>query len=222
MSLWWLRSLRICHLWPGEPGKMVVMVSPSVRTRSTDVQGKQMMVAPSQEIHPSSSFVCACVVMTQLFITPWTVSPARLLCPWDFPGKNMEWVAVFLLQGIFPSQISNLCLLSLLHRQADYILLSHLVSPGSFFCIVLQWIGWCPPTLKRGIFIQSTDSFKCWPLPETLSHTHSETMFHQLSGHPLTQSSWPIKLTMSLRQFLTFTYYGFLALLLNLSLPYLK
>ena len=23
-----------------------------------------------------------------LFMTPWTVAPARLLCPWDFPGKN--------------------------------------------------------------------------------------------------------------------------------------
>ena len=27
----------------------------------------------------------------QLFATPWT---ARLLCPWDFPGKNTEWVAI--------------------------------------------------------------------------------------------------------------------------------
>ena len=30
--------------------------------------------------------------------------PARLLCPWDFPGKNTEVGYHFLLQGIFPTQ----------------------------------------------------------------------------------------------------------------------
>ena len=24
----------------------------------------------------------------QLFVTPWTLYPARLLCPWNSPGKN--------------------------------------------------------------------------------------------------------------------------------------
>ena len=27
-----------------------------------------------------------------VFVTPWTA--ARLLCPWDFPGKNTGWVAI--------------------------------------------------------------------------------------------------------------------------------
>ena len=37
--------------------------------------------------------------------------PARLLCPWDVPGKN-TWVGChFLLQGIFPTQGLNPCLL---------------------------------------------------------------------------------------------------------------
>ena len=30
--------------------------------------------------------------------------PSRLLCPWDFPGKNTAVDCHFLLQGIFPSQ----------------------------------------------------------------------------------------------------------------------
>ena len=34
-----------------------------------------------------------------LFATPWTV--ARLLCPWDFPGKNTEIGLHFLLPGNF-------------------------------------------------------------------------------------------------------------------------
>ena len=37
--------------------------------------------------------------------------PARLLSPWDFPGKNTVVVCHFLLQGIFPTWGSNLCLL---------------------------------------------------------------------------------------------------------------
>ena len=42
----------------------------------------------------------------QFFTTPWTV-PARLLHPWDSPGKNPGVGCHFLLQGIFPTQGSN-------------------------------------------------------------------------------------------------------------------
>ena len=34
-----------------------------------------------------------------------------LLCPWDFPGKYTRVGYSFLLQGIFPTQVSNPCLL---------------------------------------------------------------------------------------------------------------
>ena len=34
-------------------------------------------------------------------------SPARLLCPWNFPGKDIGVGCHFLLQGIFPTQGSN-------------------------------------------------------------------------------------------------------------------
>ena len=33
--------------------------------------------------------------------------PTRLLCPWDFPGKNTGVSCHFLLQSIFPTQGSN-------------------------------------------------------------------------------------------------------------------
>ena len=36
----------------------------------------------------------------------------KLLCPWNFPGKNTGVGCHFLLQGIFPTQESNLCLMS--------------------------------------------------------------------------------------------------------------
>ena len=42
---------------------------------------------------------------------PHGLLPARLLCPWDFPGKNTTVGCYFLLWGIFPTQGSNPCLL---------------------------------------------------------------------------------------------------------------
>ena len=51
-------------------------------------------------------YVCkyVCVLVTQLWPThcdSMDCSPSRLLCPWDFPGKNTEVGCHFLLQRIF-------------------------------------------------------------------------------------------------------------------------
>ena len=53
------------------------------------------------------------------FLRPHGLLPARLLSPWDFPGKSTGVSCHFLLQGIFLTQGSNACLLRLLHWQAD-------------------------------------------------------------------------------------------------------
>ena len=44
---------------------------------------------------------------------PHGLQPTRLLCPWDSPGKNTGVGCPALLQGIFLTQRSNLCLLHL-------------------------------------------------------------------------------------------------------------
>ena len=62
------------------------------------------------------------------FVTPWTVT-FQVLCPWNSPGKNIGASCHFLLQGIFPTQGSNLHLLHLLYWQADFLPLYHLGSP---------------------------------------------------------------------------------------------
>ena len=49
----------------------------------------------------------SCVQLLQ----PHGLYPTRLLCPWDFPGKNTGVGCHFLLQGIFPTQGSNPSLL---------------------------------------------------------------------------------------------------------------
>ena len=42
-----------------------------------------------------------------LFVTPMELWPARLLCPWNSPGKNTGVGSHSLPQGIFPIQGSN-------------------------------------------------------------------------------------------------------------------
>ena len=62
--------------------------------------------------------VCVCAQLLQSCLTLWDphgLYPARLLHLWDFPGKNTEVGCHTLLQGIFLTQGSSLCLLHLLH-----------------------------------------------------------------------------------------------------------
>ena len=54
---------------------------------------------------------------------------SRLLCPWNFPGKNTGVGCHFLLQGIFLIQGLKLSLLCLLRWQADSLPLHHVGSP---------------------------------------------------------------------------------------------
>ena len=46
--------------------------------------------------HTHTHFLCLTLC------DPMDCSPPRLLCSWDFPGKNTGMVCNFLLQGIFP------------------------------------------------------------------------------------------------------------------------
>ena len=43
-------------------------------------------------------------------LQPHRPQPGRLLCPWNFPGKNTRAGCHFHHQGIFPTEGSNLCL----------------------------------------------------------------------------------------------------------------
>ena len=69
--------------------------------------------------------------MSNSFSTPWTVA-TRLLCPWVFQGKNTGVGCHFLLQGIFPTQGSNLSLLHLLALAGGFFTTE---PPGKPLCI---------------------------------------------------------------------------------------
>ena len=68
-------------------------------------------------------------------LTPCGLKPTGLLCPCKFPGKDTGVGCHFLLQGIFPNQGLNPCLLWLLHWQADSLPLSHLGSVCVCVCV---------------------------------------------------------------------------------------
>ena len=88
-----------------------------------------------------------------------TARTARLLCPWNFPGKNTRLGCHSFLQGIFPTQGSNL---GLLHCRQVLYHLNHQGSPG-----------WCWAELNT---ISASISLciwgcKLWTLWETISYS---------------------------------------------------
>ena len=73
---------------------------------------REMQIKSTTRYHLSGQnvYACLCSIMSeslQLFGLQLT----RLLCPWGFPSKNTGPGCHFLLQGIFPTQGLNLCLL---------------------------------------------------------------------------------------------------------------
>ena len=79
-------------------------------------------------------YVSVCSVMSDS-LRPYGLEPARLLCPWDFPGRNTGVCCHFLLQGIFPTQGLNIHLLCLLPWKAGPLLLCQLGSPSLMKCL---------------------------------------------------------------------------------------
>ena len=67
-------------------------------------------------------------------LQPHGLYPTRLLCPWNFPGKNTGMGSHFPLQGIFPTQGSNP---GLLHCRQILYCLSHQGSPR-----ILKWVAY--------------------------------------------------------------------------------
>ena len=76
----------------------------------------------------SECFCCLVTIQCPSLLQSPGLSPTRLLCPWDFPGKDTEVGCHSLLQGIFPIQESHPVSPA---GQADSLPLSHLGSPST-------------------------------------------------------------------------------------------
>ena len=81
-------------------------------------------------------------------LRPHGLQPARLLCPWESPGKNTGVGCCALFQGIFPTQGSNSRLLCLLHWQAGSLPLAPPGKLGQF--PPLAQISYLPMSLLIG------------------------------------------------------------------------
>ena len=105
--------------------------------------------------------LCICVFSCSVVsdsLQPHVLWPARLLCPWDSPGKNTGVGCHFLLQGIFWTQGSNPCFL---HLQAGFFTTEplgkpHTVYQDSFLLNVLHWIPAVYGSLSLNVSVWST------------------------------------------------------------------
>ena len=82
----------------------------------------------SKSLHGIPSYYSSVCAQSCLTLRPRGRELSRLFGPWDFPGKSTGVSCHFLLQGIFPIQRLNSCLLPLLHWQVGSLLIA---PPGS-------------------------------------------------------------------------------------------
>ena len=91
-----------------------------------------------------SVYVCSVIQSCLTLLQPHSLYPARLLCPWDLPGKNTGAHCHFLLPGIFPTQESNL--ISCIGGQILY----HWGSPSYYVSrSPMTALLWCDPANTR-------------------------------------------------------------------------
>ena len=95
---------------------------------------------------------------------PHGLWPTRLLCPWNFPGKIIEVSCYFFLQGIFPTQRSNL---HLLHCRQIFNLLGYQESPIKDSYTFLN-LG---PRMKISHFINPFICCVIWPRTNLLTES---------------------------------------------------
>ena len=125
------RSLHFGALWSSEGLESTdEKVLGTVKSTSAKVMECKLNMQGFIIKEQKSHCVCACSV-TQSFLTlqPHGLYPTRLLCPWNFVGKNTGVGCCFRLQEIFFTQGLNLPLLNLLHWQAGSLPLHHLRNP---------------------------------------------------------------------------------------------
>ena len=99
------------------------------RCTSTDASIKKLWKAHVMEY-------CACYFVAKLYVIllrPQGLQLTRILCPWDFLGKNTGVCCHLLLQDIFVTQRLNPWLL---HWQADFLPLTHQGSPVEYYAAI--------------------------------------------------------------------------------------
>ena len=98
---------------------------------------------------------------------------ARFLCPWNLPGKNTRVGCHFLLQGIFPIQGLNLCLLN---WQEDSLPLSQQGSTILELVVSFSTLGVVVNIPLQGIFMLCIKFVLCLLPQQTTGFLRWQTM----------------------------------------------
>ena len=109
-----------------------------------------------------SKVVVASLLSRVQILQPYVLEPARLLCAWNSPSKNTGMGYLFLLQGIFQTQGSNLGLLH--YRQILY----HWATKKTISSV---WFSW----------VQSLSRLQLFVTPWTAAHQASPSITNSQS-----------------------------------------
>ena len=97
---WWLSWQRIC-LQCGRPGFDPWVGKILWRRERLPLQYSGLenfmhcLVHGVTELDMTEWLLLLCMTLLRMHV----LQPARLLCPWDLPGKNLEWVAISFSRG---------------------------------------------------------------------------------------------------------------------------
>ena len=100
---------------------------------------KNLVFKLQNKLSNSKTYVnclCSCVCVSDAWLCDPMDCSCQALCAWNFPGKSTRVGCHFLLQGLFPCQGSNPCLLHLLYWQVD--------SLPQVVCMHAQTFQLCP------------------------------------------------------------------------------
>ena len=137
VPLYWKHGV----LATGPPGKSLYpqyslfiwsfLYLPSLRVDFEHLRGENHILLAFKFLVPRIEFVCVCASHSVVSDSsrPHGLQPTRCFCPQNSLGKNTRVGCHALLQGIFPTQRSNQCLLCLLRRQGHLYHWCHLGSP---------------------------------------------------------------------------------------------
>ena len=106
---WWVTVHGVMDMIELDTLSDYYQLSGPLTTISTGIQGTKMLTFLTLSDFNQLKFGLDCSMSSAMSdsSSPHVLQPARILCPWGFPGKTIGVGCHFLFQGIFPVQESS-------------------------------------------------------------------------------------------------------------------